>query len=139
MNPKALQLQERTRTFASRIIRFCDSLPKGSAAQQIAEQLRDAANSVDSNYRAACRARSPDEFIAKIGLAVEESDESKGWLELLVQAGLMKIEASRDLIQEANELVSIFVASRKTAERRKELREQLRKQIQAAKRSRPRK
>ena len=84
MNPKALELQARTQKFATAVIRFCERLPKDAATQKIVDQLLDSSASTDSNYRATCRARSPDEFISKIGVAVEEADESKGWLELLV-------------------------------------------------------
>jgi four helix bundle protein len=136
MNPKALELQARTQKFAAEIIQFCEALPKQSACRQIVEQLTDSAGATDSNYRATCRARSPDEFIAKIGVAAEEADESKGWLELLVRSRFATIDAARALIQEADELVAIFVASRKTAERRKAEREALRKQMQAANRIR---
>src|SRR3954462_6570133 len=68
------------------VIKFCDQLPKDVATQKIAGQLLDSAGSTDSNYRATCRARSPAEFIAKVGVAAEEADESKGWLELLVSS-----------------------------------------------------
>jgi four helix bundle protein len=111
MNPKALELQARTQNFAAQVIEFCEALPKESACQQIVEQLTDSAGATDSNYRATCRARSRDEFIAKIGVAAEEADESKGWLELLVRSRFATTEAARGLIQEADELVSIFVAS----------------------------
>jgi four helix bundle protein len=120
MNPKTTELQERTRRFASRIIKYCENLPKSSAAQEIAKQLAASAGSVDSNYRAACRARSLAEFISKLGVAIEEADEAKGWLLLLVQSDLATMEASRDLIQEADELTAIFVASKKTSERRRQ-------------------
>jgi four helix bundle protein len=136
MNPKALELQERTQKFAAQVIKFCETLPNGAACRQIVEQLTDSAGATDSNYRATCRARSTDEFIAKVGVAAEEADESKGWLELLVRSGFTKEEAARGLINEADELTAIFVASRKTAERRKEEREQLRKQALRIKRSR---
>jgi four helix bundle protein len=129
MNPKALELQQRTQRFAAQVIKFCETLPKDPVCQEIVQQLADAAGAADSNYRATCRARSPDEFIAKIGVAAEEADESKGWLELLVQSGFTTQETARALIQEADELTAIFVASRKTAQRRKEEREALRKQI----------
>ena len=117
MNPKTLALQERTRTFATSVIRFCESLPSAKAAQTIASQLIDSATSVDSNYRAACRARSPREFIGKIGLVVEEADESLGWLHLLVTSGIQTRDAAAGLLNEADELVAIFVASEKTARR----------------------
>ncbi len=139
MNPKALELQERTQKFAAQVIKFCEQLPDAKACRQIVEQLTDSAGATDSNYRATCRARSPDEFIAKVGVAAEEADESKGWLELLVRSGFTTQEAAAALIKEADELVAIFVSSRKTAERRKEERERLRKQMLEAGRSSRRK
>jgi four helix bundle protein len=139
MNAKALALQRRTQEFAAQVIKFSQTLPMGAVCQEIVKQLTDAAGATDSNYRATCRARSPDEFIAKVGVAAEEADESKGWLELLVRSGFITEGAVRELIQEADELTAIFVASRKTAERRKGEREGLRKQLFASKRSRRRK
>jgi four helix bundle protein len=136
MNQKALDLQQRTQTFAAAVIKFCESLPDAPACRQIVDQLTDAAGATDSNYRATCRARSPDEFIAKIGVAAEEADESKGWLELLVRSGFTTQDRARALVQEADELVSIFVASRKTAQRHKLERETQRKQMLDARRSR---
>ena len=138
MNPKALELQKRTQNFATDVIKFCETLPAVSACQQIVEQLTDSAGATDSNYRATCRARSPDEFIAKVGVAAEEADESKGWLELLVRSGYTTQESARALIQEADELTAIFVASRKTADRRKKELERVREQMLAAKRHRRR-
>jgi four helix bundle protein len=129
VNPKAVELQERTSRFATAVIKFCERLPKDVATRKIVDQLLDSAGSTDSNYRATCRARSPDEFIAKIGVAAEEADESKGWLQLLVASSRAGIADARDLIQEAHELTAIFVASRKTAKRRKEERERLQKQL----------
>ena len=110
------------------MINFCDALPKDTATQRIVIQLLDSAGSTDSNYRATCRARSPAEFIAKIGVAAEEADESKGWLQLLVESHRASLEDARELIQEADELVSIFVKSRKTAQSHKAERERLQKQ-----------
>jgi four helix bundle protein len=129
MNPKAIELQERTRRFATAVIKFCQPLSHDPATQKIVSPLLDSSGSTDSNYRATCRARSPDEFIAKIGVAAEEADESKGWLQLLVSSNLASIEDAHDLIQEADELTAIFVASRKTAKRRKAERERLQQQI----------
>jgi four helix bundle protein len=123
MNPKAIELQKRTGEFFTRVIKLCEELPKSRAAASISEQLLDSAGGTDSNYGAACKARSTDEFIAKIGVAAEEADESKRWLVRLVDANLCTADAAKDLIQEAHELTSIFVASGKTArdnqERRK--------------------
>ncbi|HEY7058023.1 MAG TPA: four helix bundle protein [Vicinamibacterales bacterium] len=136
MHPKTAELQDRTRRFASQVIKYCQHLPRSPAVQEIAGQLTGSAGSTDSNYRAACRARSLAEFIAKLGLAIEEADEAKGWLLLLVESELTTSESTRELIQEANELIAILVASRKTAERRKE-RERLDRRAETATRRRP--
>ena len=138
MHPKAIALQARTRKFAAATIKFCDELPKDGATQRIVLQLVDSSGATDSNYRAACRARSRAEFIAKIGVVIEEADESKGWLQLLVDSNRTSIEQVRDLIQEADELISIFVTSRKTAERRKAERDREEKQVRDASRRRAR-
>jgi four helix bundle protein len=113
MNPKAVALQARTRAFATAVI--SESLPETQAAQSISRQLIDASGSADSNYRAGCRARTRKEFIAKLGIVVEESDESLGWLQLLVDSSICTAQAAAALIKEADELVSIFVQSHKTA------------------------
>lgn len=116
MNPKAIELQARTQRFAAAVIMFCNRLPDTRATRRIVDQLLDSAGSTDSNYRAACRSRSPREFLAKIGVAAEEADESKGWLELLVASNEVPREDAAALIKEADELTAIFVKSRKTAE-----------------------
>lgn len=134
MNPKALELQARTQRFASAVIAFCERLPKDLATQKIVGQLLDSAGSTDSNYRATCRARSPEEFIAKVGVAAEEADESKGWLELLVKAGKTSIEVAGALIKEADELTAIFVASRITVQRNRAERQQFQKQMRLSRR-----
>ena len=90
-------------------------MPETQAAQSISRQLIDASGSADSNYRAGCRARTRKEFIAKLGVVVEESDESLGWLQLLVDSSICPAQAAEALIKEADELVSIFVQSHKTA------------------------
>ena len=87
----------------------------------------DSAGSTDSNYRAACRGRSKREFIAKLGLATEEADESKGWLNALVARGLGDVAEARVLLKEADELISIFVKSQITAKRSPERNGRLRR------------
>lgn len=77
------------------------------------------ATSVAANYRAACRARSTAEFIAKMGIVEEEADESQGWIEMIADAGLVKKERVEELIKEAGELTAMTVASIKTARRNK--------------------
>jgi len=74
---------------------------------------------VGANYRAAGRARSKAEFVAKIGIVVEEADETIFWLECLMESGIVKPDLLRDLLAEANELVAIFAASQRTARQSK--------------------
>ena len=73
----------------------------------IGGQLVRAGTSVGANYRAACRARSKAEFIAKLGIVEEEADESGYWLEMIVESGLTKLKLLESLLKEANELVAI--------------------------------
>jgi four helix bundle protein len=75
-------LKQRTKSFALRIIKVVDALPKTRSANVIGNQLLRSGTSVGANYRAACRARSPAEFVAKLGIVEEEADESGYWLEL---------------------------------------------------------
>jgi four helix bundle protein len=117
VNRKAEELQARTHAFFLRVCRLCESLVKNSTTTTIMRQLTDSAGSTDSNYRSACRGRTKKEFIAKIGVAAEEADESKGWLMNLLDAGYGDRLETEALIQEAHELTAIFVASEKTARR----------------------
>ena len=111
------ELRKRTKQFALRAIRLFKALPKTAEAQVIGKQLLRSATSVAANYRAAGRARSQAEFIAKMGVVVEEVDESQLWLELLVDADIVKGDRLRELIRESDELVRIFATSHKTAKR----------------------
>ena len=135
MNPEALALQARTRAFATAVINLCERLPTSAAANSIRDQLLDASGSVDSNYRAACRARTRKEFISKLGLVVEESDESLGWLRLLIESSICATDSAKLLAREADELVAIFVRSEKTAKRNYEA-EQARRQAATKRKSR---
>lgn len=112
---KQEELRNRTKQFALRVIKLFRNLPKSPEAQILGKQLLRAATSVAANYRAAGRARSKAEFIAKIGIVVEEADESVFWLECLIEAGIVREDLLRNLLAEANELVAIFAASQRTA------------------------
>ncbi|PAP76757.1 four helix bundle protein [Rubrivirga marina] len=115
---RAEALRDRTKAYALRVIRFCRSLPDSDEGRVIRRQMLRSATSVAANYRAACRARSHREFVAKISVVLEEADETEFWIELTVDAGLADAERTRDLLREASELVAIFAASRRTAKRR---------------------
>ena len=114
MSDKAEQLRDRTKTFALRIIRLFRSLPRSGEAQVIGKQLLRSGTSVGANYRAACRSRSRAEFVARLGIVVEEADETCYWLELLIEAAIVKAEKLDDLLKEARELTAIFTASTTT-------------------------
>ena len=116
---KPHDLKERTKRFACRIIRLVGALPKTAAGRVIGTQLLRAGTSVGANWRASSRARSRAEFIAKLGIVLEEADEALYWMELLIEAHLVKKERLRLLMQEGNELTAIAVASINTARRRK--------------------
>ena len=109
------QMRARTKDFAVRIIRLFRSLPKNDEARILGKQLLRAGTSVAANYRAVCRARSRAEFIAKMGVTVEEADETVFWLELLVETGVVPKGRMENLLTEANELLAILAASQRTA------------------------
>jgi len=114
----ANQMKERTKCFSIAILDLVEKLPNSISGKIIANQVVRSGTSVGANYRAACRARSDREFLAKMNIVLEESDETQFWLEL--------IEAKKwidkgDIIQlsvEANQLTSIFVSSIKTVNSR---------------------
>jgi len=112
---KPEELKKRTKIFAISIIQFTESLPKGRTADVIARQLLRSGTSVGANYRSACRAKSPADFISKMGIVEEEADESIYWMELLIEAKIIEERELEYLIKEANEILSIAVASIKTA------------------------
>ena len=118
VNEKAAALQARTHEFFVGVIRFCETVPKTPAGQSICKQLIDSAGATDSNYRAACKARSKKEFIARIAVAAEEADESLGWPLALRKVDMGERTALLPLLQEADELTAIFVKSGKTASER---------------------
>jgi four helix bundle protein len=109
------ELKARTKGFALRVIRLVDALPSTVKGRTIANQIIRSATSVAANYRAACRARSRAEFIAKIGVVEEEADETAFWLELIVEANIRSAKQIAALLKEAYELVAIMAASRKSA------------------------
>jgi len=112
---KPEDLKKRTKQFALRILKLVAALPKNLAGKTIGGQLARAGTSVGANYRAACRARSKLEFIAKIGIVDEEADESAFWMELIIESELLKVHLVQPLLDEANELAKIMSSSRKSA------------------------
>ena len=109
------QLRDRTKRFAFDVIDVVKSLPRNMATDAIARQLIRAGTSVAANHRAAGRARSHREFVAKLGIVVEEVDEAELWLEALLTCQLAPPNAVEPLYREARELRAIFVQSLYTA------------------------
>jgi len=110
------QLRDRTKAFARKIVKFCRSLPCAWDVREMAKQLLRSGTSVAANYRACGRARSDKEFCARLGVVVEEADESQLWLELLPEADpSIGGELHAWLLAEAGELTAIFTASHGTA------------------------
>jgi four helix bundle protein len=109
------ELQERTKQFALRTIRLVDALPRTIAGREIGRQLIRSSTSASANYRASRRARSRKEFVAKLGIVVEEADESAHWLELIIDAEMLSATRVEPLRKEAEELTRIFATARRTA------------------------
>jgi four helix bundle protein len=112
------QLRKRTKEFALRIVRLFRELPKKDEARMIGKQVFRSGTSVAANYRAVCRARSKAEFIAKMGIVVEEIDETVFWLELQVETGIIAEGQMKSLLEEAKELLAIFAASHLTSRKK---------------------
>jgi four helix bundle protein len=114
----AEELKKRSKPFAIRVIRLFQALPRNEVARVLGRQVLRSSTAVAANYRAVCRARSRAEFVAKIGVVVEERDETIFWLELLVEAGIVPQRRMERLLTEASELLAIFAASQHTAKKR---------------------
>ena len=109
------ELKQRTKDFALRVMKLVGALPETSLGRPIGNQLIRSGTAIGANYRAACRGRSKAEFVAKLGVVVEEADESCYWLELIIDGQLLNKRRVEPLLLEANELTAIMVASRKSA------------------------
>lgn len=109
------ELKRRSKKFALNIVSLFRSLPRTDDARVLGKQMLRSGTSVAANYRATCRARSKAEFIAKIGIVVEEADETVLWLEMLTESGIVPQEKTEPLLKEGNELLAIFAASYNTA------------------------
>ena len=119
MNTNQNYLKERTKAFALAIIRLVEGLPRGRTGDVLGGQLLDAGTSVGANYRAACRAKSPADFISKMGIVEEEADETIYWMELLILSGLVRKSDITNLLDEAGQILAMTVSSIKTAKARK--------------------
>src|ERR1700690_2044342 len=110
------ELQQRTKRFAINIVKLVRELQKDPVGRIIANsQLLRCGTAVGANYRAVCRSQSVKHFISKLAIVIEEADETQYWLEILVEAGIVKMSVVKDLLQEAGEIVAIMTAFRNSA------------------------
>jgi len=109
------ELKDRTKAFALRVMSVVNALPKTVAGKAVANQLIRSGTSVAANYRAACICRSKAEFTAKLGVVLEETDESCFWLEFIEEGGLLPAGTVKDLLSEGEELRAIFTSSIRSA------------------------
>jgi four helix bundle protein len=109
-----IEMKGRTKQFGLRVLKLVDALPSNRAGRIIGDQLGRSGTSVGANYRAACRARSRADFYSKLGVVEEEVDESCYWMEMIIEGNLLKTSRVQPLYQEANELLAMMVASRRT-------------------------
>ena len=113
------ELQDRLLTFAVRVIKLCASLPNSAEGRLVRGQLIRCGTSPGAQYREACRARSPAEFISKIESAQQELDETEYWLLIIARTGMVKPSKLGPLHTETTELVKIFASSAKTAKQKR--------------------
>jgi len=97
---QAKDLQDRTKRFAIRVIEVSTKVPKTEAGRILVRQFLRSGTSLAANYRAACRSRSAADFISKMSIAAEETDETLFWFELLVESGLVKLRLLEPLMRE---------------------------------------
>ena len=109
------ELRTRLDRFADQVIALCRAVPHDPLTVRLLIQLQDAATSAAANYTSACRAQSKAAFVAKLSIALEEADESVGWLQRLSNRGIGDPTTVGGLLQEATELSAILNASRQTA------------------------
>jgi four helix bundle protein len=109
------ELLERTKQFALRIFKLVGALPQTIQGRAVAAQLIRSGTSVAADYRAACRARSKPEFVAKLGVVEEEADETAFWFELIIETELLNTAKVNPLLTEASAIVAMMTSSKKTA------------------------
>ena len=115
MSQQSEALKERTMSFSVNVLRLIDRFPRSIGAEVVGRQLAKSATSVTANYRSACTARSRRDFIGKLAIVVEESDESVYWLDLIIRVQIVAVPSAADLHREAAELRAVFSKSLSTA------------------------
>ena len=112
------QIKYRTKQIGIKVIKLIDNLPNKPSAMAVARQIVRSSTSIGANYRAACRAKSIPDFINKLKIVEEETDETLYWLEILEESSLIQKNTISDLVKETNEILSIIVASITTTKKK---------------------
>ena len=113
------EMKKRTRKFALRCIKLVGTFPNNAVGEIISRQLIKSSTSVAANYRASCAARSHADFINKLGIVEEETDESISWIDLAPDARLTKRSLVSNLMEEGKEILAMIIASQKIAKARR--------------------
>ena len=108
------EMKQRTKAFALRVIKLANTVSNDVVGRRLGDQLLRSGTSVAANYRSACRARSKADFISKLGIVEEEVDESALWIELISESGIVSHRKVEKLLDEANQIAAMMVASRKS-------------------------
>jgi four helix bundle protein len=111
-------MKARTKEFAKQVISLYRQLPATQEGRLVGGQFFRSGTSVGANYRAACRARSKADFISKLSIVLEETDESLYWMEILSENKIVNSKLLTGLMKESKELIAIFVSSLNTAKGR---------------------
>src|SRR5215468_5003484 len=104
------EMKARTKAYANRIVKVCEALPENWVARTLGMQLLRSGTSVGANYRAVCRAKSTADFVNKLRIVEEESDESLYWIEILIETGKVKATRLQQLMSEGAQILAIIVA-----------------------------
>ena len=115
MNEFVENMKRRTKMIGVTVIELLGQLPKNPVAFKVFDQIIRSSTSIGANYRAACRAKSNADFINKLKIVEEETDETMYWLEVLNESKLISEDKTKDLYKELNEILSVVVASINTS------------------------
>jgi len=107
-------MKQRTKAFALRVIKLVNRVSSDFIGRRLGDQLLRSGTSIAANYRSACRARSKADFINKLGIVEEEADESALWIELMSESCIVPHRKVEQLLNEANQITAMMVASRKS-------------------------
>jgi four helix bundle protein len=113
-----VDLKQRTKSYALRIIKVYTALSKSTEAQVLGKQVLRSGTSIGAHYREALRARSDAEYISKMETALQELEETTYWLELLIEAELLDSDRLQPLLEETNQIIAIFVTCVKSTRKK---------------------